>query len=278
MNKQFSTNKSKINTILLISVIILLTTLIGIILFFNLKKDEAENQSSINNISVNEKVINKLDNTRDLVYDAEYTYGDLNGKFYISEISKERYSLDNIIVPYININSADAINANKEIKNLFNKLAESFKSELDGSQIGYNISSYKTYTNNNILSVIITIESGGTAPEVYEYYTYNFDLKTLKRLSYYDVYNNLGCSSSDVDLKVKKGIMNNSLLSQSSEVYNFNGNNRDTYINKSVNNYKESVSNNSINYFIDSNGKLNVIVMIEAPIQGEKFNKIIIVD
>ena len=89
MNKQFSTNKSKINTILLICVIILFISLIGIILFFNLKKYETENQSSINNIFVNEKTINKLDNTKDLVYDAEYTYGDLKGKSYISETIKE---------------------------------------------------------------------------------------------------------------------------------------------------------------------------------------------
>lgn len=278
MNKQFSTNKSKINTILLICVIILFISLIGIILFFNLKKYETENQSSINNIFVNEKTINKLDNTKDLVYDAEYTYGDLKGKSYISETIKERYSLDDIIVPYININSADAINANKEIKNLFDKLAEFFKSELEDFQIGYNISSYKTYTNNNILSVIITVESGGTAPEVYEYYTYNFDLKTLNRLSYYDVYNKLGYTSNDIDWKVKSGIMNNSLLSQSPEIYNFNGNNLNTYIDKSVNNYKESISNNSINYFIDSKGKLNVIVKIEAPIQSGEFNEIITVD
>ena len=88
----------------------------------------------------------------------------------------------------------------------------------------------------------------------------------------------MGYTSNDIDWKVKSGIMNNSLLSQSPEIYNFNGNNLNTYIDKSVNNYKESISNNSINYFIDSKGKLNVIVKIEAPIQSGEFNEIITVD
>ena len=81
----------------------------------------------------------KADTDKELIYDAEYTYQNLEEEKYTSSSTQETYSLKDIKVPVININSSYATKANNEIKEIFNELAKQFKEELDGAQISYGI-------------------------------------------------------------------------------------------------------------------------------------------
>ena len=56
------------------------------------------------------------------------------------------------------------------------------------------------------------------------------------------------------------------------------GTNFDTYNNQSINNYKNSVSNNTLKYYLSDNGKLNVIVKLIIPAGAGEFDTVITVD
>lgn len=261
-------------------IVILIVALGGMWYYYNfINKEENSNKVVGNNISNNigENNISKIDESKQLVYDAEYTYGDLEGKTYISKSMEKTYSLEDIVVPYININSDDAIKANKEIQQLFEECAEFFKQELEGEQTWYNIANYKTYSNDKILSILITVQSGGTDVENYEYYTYNFNLENLKMISYETAYNKAGFSSNNINSKVENAITNCEKLLNLTDSDCPEGTNRNTYINNSIKNYKDSIIDNSIKYFIDENGELNVIVKIEIPAGIGKFDTVILV-
>lgn len=222
----------------------------------------------------NKLEVSKIDSTKEYVYDAEYTYEDLEGKSYRSQSTEQTYSLNDIVLPYININSQDAINANNEIKKLFNELAEHFKNELEDTQTWYDISNYKSYINGNILSVVITTESGGSSPETYRHYAYNFELDSGEKVSYADVYKTVGFASNNIDSKIEEAIKNDERYSY----YSKDDQNLNNDINKSIENYSNSVKDESINYFIDSNGKLNVIVTMEiSALEQEIYETIFII-
>ena len=132
----------------------------------------------------------------------------------------------------------------------------------------YNIASYKTYIKDNLLSILIMVESGGTDVEQYKYYTYNFNLDTLKEYSYEEAYKLAGFNSSNIDAMVEEAIKKSERITQFEEDIT-------TYIEKSINNYINSVEDKSIKYFIDENNELNVIVKIELPIGRGEFDTII---
>ena len=56
------------------------------------------------------------------------------------------------------------------------------------------------------------------------------------------------------------------------------GTNFDTYNTKSIENYKNSVSNNTLKYFLTDNKKLNIVVSLSVPAGRGEFNTIITVD
>ena len=152
-------------------------------------------------------------------------------------------------------------------EDLINKFNENLKEE-----IFFALVEYKTYTNNNIISVVITTESAGTAPAIYNYYTYSFNLETGKLLSYNDVYKVVGFNEDNITDKATQAVTN-----ALREKYS-NGDDFDTYNNKSINNYKTSVSNDTIKFFIDGNKKLNMIVTLEIPVGNGQIDTIITVE
>ena len=270
--------KISLTTVICLFIIFtLIVALVGMWCYYNLIDNKEESKNPNNELSgfeqnyivSDENETKKIDESNDLVYDAEYTYDNLAGKSYTSEFG-ETYSFEDIVVPYINIKSEDATKANNEIEQLFEELAEKFKKELESTKTWYAISNYKTFINNEVLSIVITLETGGTDVETYEYYTYNFDLNTLNKLSYSAVYENIGENSNNIDSKAKDAIRNCELLSKFSNEANIN-----TYINKSIENYEYSVKDNSIKYFLDNNGELNIIVNIEVPVGRGHFEEII---
>lgn len=277
--------KVSLGTVICIFIIFLLLIVIcGMYFNYNNKNDVKENVISTkqeNNINANEIISNnitsdesaekqsiKIDDNKELVYDANYSYKNFSNESYYSESMNKTYSLKDINVPYINIDSEDASSANKEIKALFEELAESFEQEYNDTKTWYWIASYQTYTRGNLLSVVITIESGGTDVEQYKYYTYNFNLDTLKLYSYEEAYKLAGFNSSNINVKVQESIKKCEIITQFEEDIT-------TYIQKSINNYTNAVKDKSINYFFDENNEFNIIVKIEIPAGIGEFDTII---
>lgn len=277
--------KVSLGTAICIFIIFLLLIVIcGMYFYYNNKNDVEENVISTkqeNNINADE-IINdsitsdestekqsiKIDNNKELVYDANYSYKNFSNESYYSQNMNKTYTLKDINVPYININSEDASDANKEIKALFDELAEFFEQEYNDTKTWYNIASYKTYTRGNLLSIVITVESGGTDVEQYKYYTYNFNLDTLKPYSYEEAYKLVGFNSSNIDVKAEEAIKKCERITQFEEDIT-------TYIEKSINNYRSAVKDKSMKYFIDENNEFNIIVRIELPVGRGEFDTII---
>lgn len=165
------TIKVSLGTAICIFIILLLLISIVIMCYSNKNKDVSdEDKTSVSSKNLTKKSNIKIDDNRDLIYDANYLYKNFSDESYYSENMNKSYSLKDINLPYININSEDANNANKEIKTLFEELAENFEQEYKNTKTWYNIASYKTYTKGNLLSILITVESGGTDVEQYKYY------------------------------------------------------------------------------------------------------------
>ena len=98
-----------------------------------------------NNMGSDTKESIKLDESLDYVYDASY-------------------KLDNIIIPYVNIDSDDAKEVNQELYSLYEELVND---ELKNKTVNYD-----SYINDDVLSIVVTVS--GTN----ETYTYKFDLDT----------------------------------------------------------------------------------------------------
>ena len=269
-------NKNYYNGIIILLIVIIVVLSVLCVLFatgtisFNSNKvndDEIkENVNESNNN--NENSILKLDANKEWIYDANYNLPTNKESYYGDSDHTKLIKASDLVVPYININSDDAKNINQEIYKLYEDLINKFNENLK-DEIWYTLVDYKTYTNNDIISVVIITESSGTDIPMYNYYTYNFNLKNGKLLSYNDVYKYVGIIDEEITDKATQAVTN-ALINEYS-----NGDDFDIYNNKSINNYKTSVSNNKIRFFIDENKKLNIIVTLEIPAGRGQFDTII---
>lgn len=219
----------------------------------------------------------KIDEDKDLVYDAEYTYGNLEGKSYTAE-DGEKYSIEEIKVPFINIDSSDAEKANKEIKTIFEEAAKIFEKELEGEKSAYVTAKYEMYENDEKLSITIKteLEKFESFPNIV-YYTYNFDLTDGSKLSYEDIYNIANISESEIDEKVEEAITEELEYRWKGLAEGYEDE-LDEYTEKTIENYKKSVSNNTIKYFLDEEQKLNIMVALEAPTLDGTFEAVITIE
>lgn len=231
----------------------------------NIKNDTTENQESNNN----KNVVSKLDNNKAWIHDADYNLPTSEESYYVDLTNL--ISAKDLIVPYININSDDAQKANQEIYELYKGLIDAFNKNIKDKK-WYTLVKYKDYTYDNTVSVVITTETHGTDVPLYKHYTYSFNLDNGKLLSYEEAYKITGLSESNINDKVNKSITN-ALKQKYSNNSDFN-----TYNNKSINNYKTSVNNGTIKFFIDGNNKLNIIVTLEIPAGRGQFDTIITVE
>ena len=260
---------------LLIVIIIILSALCvlfatGTISFNSNKVNDNDVNENINDNN-NANSISKLDSSKEWVHDANYNLPTNKESYYGHSDHSKLIKASDLVVPYININSDDAKKTNQEIYKLYEDLINKFNENLK-EEIWFTLVEYKTYTNNNIISVVITTESAGTDVPMYNYYTYSFNLETGKLLSYNDAYKIAGLNQGNITDKATQAVTN-SLRKEYS-----NGDDFDTYNNKSINNYKTSISNNTIKFFIDGNKKLNIIVTLEIPAGRGQFDTIITVE
>jgi len=244
----------------------------------NDKKDNDNNNDEEGTNNDNTPVA-KIDESKPWVYDATYEY-DVNPKSYTTSYG-ETYSLDDINIPYINLNSTAATKANAEINDLFIELADFFKNQLETYKEWWYVADYKTYSDNDVLSIVVTTIVGGTDVPWERYYTYNFDLKTGKLLTYKEIYQYAGFDSSNLSEKVEKAITDVMTDEMKSFIYpdNYpNGTNFTKYNNDSINNYKKSVTDDSIKCFLDKDKKLNIIVTLRIPAGRGNFDTAFVIE
>lgn len=239
----------------------------------NENHNSQNNNESNNTSNENENnVISKLDNTKDWVYDAEYKKN-VNADSYST--SYNTYYAKDIVVPFININSSYATISNNEIKNVFNDAIKAYNKGIIDKMTYVDTCNYNKYINNDVLSVLLTFGIGATDIVHPNYYIYNIDLKTGEKLSYKDVYTVAGFYSNDINTKVEKAITDvmkeelNDLKDPNKDTgdgrYYPEGTNFDTYNNESITNYKKSISDNTLKYFLSNDKKLNIIVRLSVP-------------
>ena len=216
---------------------------------------------------------------KEYVSNADYTYGNLKGKVYKSNVEDKELSIEDLVMPYIMLESNDAQKANDEIKQLYDELAKKVEDRLNTKEeepdIDYIISKYETTMNDNVLSILITTEEW-SGDSCCEYYSYNFDINTGKRLLYKDLYEKVGFTNENIDSKV-----NNVLKNMFADVSDDNFGEDDTreqYEKANYKNYQTVKANGKLVYFLDKNGKLNIIVATETPLGrgGDPYDTFII--
>lgn len=252
--------KTNIMPIIIITIIVMLAGITALYIYMNSPKNSYIAYKS------------KLNSERDLVYDAEYT-SEIDNTSYKSDATEETYSTDNIVVPYININSEDVTLMNNQIKSLYNEFISIYSECLNSPW--YIKTNYKTYTNKNVLSLLIEKETGGTYEPEKTYYSYNLNLSDLKEMSYSDLCSYIGKSREDVNNKIEHGIkkymetLNPTIWDENNKI--------DYYIKQSVDNYNQSVENKDIQAIINENNRLTEAVRLIIPSDiGEKTQLIVV--
>lgn len=137
-----------------------------------------KNNAVVNNTSVSDnsstKQVKKIDNDKEIVYT------------YYNKISSEySYSL-----PYVNIDSEYANKINDEISKRKDEIEEILGKT---SNPGFYATKYKSFINNNVLSLVIWKEfDGGTL----SYTAYNMDIYTGKEITNKDLINSKNVSEA----------------------------------------------------------------------------------
>ena len=238
-NKPNKKNNSKIT--ILVVVIIILVLVLAVIIGVGISKKQNNNDNSVNTSENSEKeeikTGKKLDENKPWVYDADYGKDNEEKKLkplYSNEIYS---SIDMIRIPYININSKDAIALNNELKDLYNELYTTFGK--NGETVRG--ASYKVYNRNNILSILLEIDSGVLNGGMNrDYKTYNFNLETLNKADLFEVAQIEGFKNKE---DLNKAI-NNSLLKAKKDLK-----------------VSENATRNDDIYYINSNGELYTMVL-----------------
>lgn len=272
--------KKNTGVYILIAVLcVLILVLVGYIVY-----DKTQNNKTVTTDTTNKasnsntnNLVSKLDDTKDWVYDAEYKKNVTSDSY---STCCETYYAKDIVVPYINVNSSYVNTVNSDIKKVFDDAIKNYNDGVSNKITYVDECGYKKYITDNSLSVVLTYGVGATDVVHPNYYTYNINLKTGNQLSYEDVYKIAGLNSSNIDSKVENAItkiMKEEMSEISSDDYP-SGTTFDTYNNQSISNYKESVSNNTLKYFLSENGKLNIVVTLSTPFGSGEFDTIVKVD
>ena len=215
----------------------------------NSNTTQSNNTSTQNNTIEQSKASKKIDESKPWVYDADY--GKDKAVKTIEPWNNEvnPNSKDDLVVPYININSAAGENANKKIKELYEEMYERYATNTGNyGKKGCSLK-YKFYENEKILSVVIENNNfvvPGGAGEC-PLYVYNFNLDTLENATNEELAKQTGYNSiSEVNEIVNKWIAKEKT---------------DEEIEESGGTITGLVKDT---YFIDENNKLNFVYTVAA--------------
>ena len=190
---------------ILITVIVSTIVITGIItlILTNYNPRRSNNKQEIKQ----EQVQKKIDNTKEWVYDADYGFDNkvLKNQYNDREVF---YSNEELIAPYININSKYADIVNNEIKKIY--IDEYNKFANIGYGRYYSNIKYSYFYNDDVLSVTIINKTGLLdAGAKLKYTIYNFNLNTLDKASLEDCYKAAGYASKEqLDLSIETTISN----------------------------------------------------------------------
>ena len=203
----------------------------------------------------------KLDKNKEYIYDANYL---LNSEYKM---------------PYININSSDAIQVNGYLEGRYNSYMEHYKI-CSKENIPCHIAlDYKQYLNNNIISVVIRYNESYTSVPDSQFLIYNFDLSTGKLMTYSDVLNKLKITKESATNKFKEKIRKYDVINDGS-VYTNDGRvpgveaYSDEYktqenIEKGIS-FFEQTSDDKLYFFVNKNN-LNIITRIYSLVDRGEF-------
>lgn len=198
---------------LLITVIVSIIVLTGIItLILNNYNPINNNEPEIKQ----EQVQKKIDTTKEWVYDADYGFENkiLKDQYDGREVF---YSKEELVPPYINIDSEYANAVNNEIKEMY--IEEYNKFANIGYGMYYSNIKYGYFYNDDVLSVAILNKTGLLdAGAKLKYTIYNINLNTLDKASLEDCYKAAGYTSkeqldSSIESTITREIENEHLLS-----------------------------------------------------------------
>ena len=270
------TKKNNYGLIAFLIFFILLSLALGGYIFYDkfYQKENANPTESqpIENEENKEKLVNKINPSKYWIYDADYEK-DVLADFYL--INGPIYA-DDIKVPFINIDSNYASKANQEIKKVFDKAIDAYNEGVQNELTWVDID-YQKYIDIDMVSTALWYSIKATAVVNPNYYTYNIDLKTGKEMSFEDVYQKCGFTKNNINDKVKENItsiIKDRLKNFTDDNYP-EGTNFDTYNNESIENYLDSIENNTLQYFIDENGVLSIIVRLSIPVEMGYFDTVI---
>lgn len=256
----------------IVVVLILVIFLIFIVNNINFNKD---NENGDKNEVLE---IKKIDEGKEYVYDANYDLSTNKESYYGDVTHSTLVSASDLIVPYINIDNNDANRVNNEIYNLYVELINEYNENLE-EEIFYTLVKYESYINNNILSVVIYTESGGTSIPIYQYYTYNFDLVTGILLSYTEVLNKMNLNKTDLDDLVKDVLAKeiHDVCDGDEEGSNqycmMDNYNYDIFYNQSFTSYEDRVNEGSLNFYVYNN-QLYIVLNPQYPTQTSGENRL----
>ena len=269
--------KKSFGTFILILIIL---GLIGYIIYdkYNVK---TSNNTKSNNIvndkkeetktEENKELVKKYDDNKDYVYDGEYK-GDFSKESYTTDLN-ETYNSKDLKAPYFNIDSSDASNSNKEINETYLNAVRIFNQGVNDKSTYIKLS-YKKYENDDIISAILKYEMGDIGVSNPIYYTYNFNKKDGKLLTFDE---SVSLAKIDnIDDKVKKAIKKelNKQMGDNPNVYP-EGESIDTYVNKSYSGYEDNKKYNLIKYILNEKNELSVVVDINMPAEVSHLNTLI---
>ena len=197
--------------------------------------------------------------------------------------------LSNLKVPYININTYDAGQANKEIEMLYLDSAKTFDAcadEANSSSITSSCSqilTYRTYKYNDILSVVVISGGQSTAPWVLEYNIYNFDLTTGNLLDYDSLLTKTGYDKNETLAKMKNLLKNkmDELWGKHADMSNacgydglyFDYTGTSCY-EKANEILEDSIEDDSVLFFVNNEGNLNILTIpFYSGVQNGEMNK-----
>lgn len=250
----------KENKGLIILVVILLIAAVVVGAFVGYKRAAQNDKKN----DIDSKSVAKLDDSKDYVYDADYTevyknqYTEYNR---CTDTSPCIIKLSDLKVPYINIDSYYAGHTNGELEALYKDRAENFDKCAVVSHDCYDSITYKSYKYNNILSVVVIY---GIA-FANEYKTYSFDLKTGNEITYDEMITRLGYDKNTL-LDKEKDVIKKEM--DESNSFNYDLTKTCGNMDSPKNCYdiafkmlEDSINDNSIAYFADENGKLNIVAV-----------------
>jgi len=231
----------------------------GLNVDYDVQNKEAKLKS--NNISNSNTTI-KIDQNKSYVYNANYKK-DVKITQFINVWGDRVYS-DAINVPYININSEYAKMTNNEIKEQFDHIVKAYNTGATQNESGeygpnyIDVCTYTNYEDEDTLSVLFFYGLGATDIPWPDYYTYNFDLKDGSKLSFESLCNKRGIKNDEA-----KALIEKNLKQAHEETVNYlEKDEKEKYYNETMKNFEEAFSKDEIQYFLNSEGELQVIVKL----------------